>query len=217
MEQIAFLGTRQPRLLPPHVVDLYRTAAASLGGQGDLLLSGATPGAEQLAAEAALAAGGAAEFFLPWALYEREWVARMERTYGDRVRTVVFEVSTYPQWLEAARNAHPDGQRLSVGSLAVHARCFGMIERATLVIVMPYVRIAWQVVERPGLFGRKRITGESRVRERTTDKGGTELAIRFAESLGVAAYDLSRDDDRYRLADLLEPDAASAVPELRAG
>jgi hypothetical protein len=209
MEKIAFLGTRQPRLLPPHIVELYSTAAAIIGEQGDLLLSGATPGAEQLAAESALQAGGQVELFLPWSLYERDWVSRLERTYPGKVSTIVFDSAIHTEWLEAARAVLPGSSRLSTGSLAVHARCFGMLQHATLMIVMPYVRIAWQVIDRPGLFRRGRlaaITGRAQVRERTEDKGGAELAIRFAEGLGIAAYDLSTEEDRFRLAELLQPE-----------
>lgn len=206
----AFLGTRQPRLLAAPVVDLYCTAATSFAKQGGTIVCGATPGAEQLAAEAALAAGGNVELFLPWALYEREWVQRVKRQYGSQIRETVFMPSVHPEWLQAARAALPNGENLSTGSLALHARCYGMLARAGAVIVMPYVRLSWQVIERPTSFRRSLIggiSGVSQVRERTIDKGGAELAIRFAHNLECNAFDLSSEEDRVRLLSELQTPA----------
>lgn len=222
----AFLGTRQPRLLPPTVVELYRAAAIALAKQGGTILSGATPGADQLAAEAALAAGGRVELFLPWALYEREWVQRMKQLYGSCVQETVLAASTHADWLAAARATLPNGERLSTGSVALHARYYGMLERAEAVIVMPYVRISWQVTERPevsrastagGLFGQSTshsrrskiggISGQSTIREQIIDKGGAESAIRFAQRLERTAFDLSDAGDRARLLTLLREPA----------
>lgn len=198
----AFLGTRQPRLLPPAVVDLYRTAAISLTRQGSTVLCGATAGAEQLAAEAALTAGGLVELFLPWALYERDWVQRMKRLHRERVRETIFAPSTHPDWLEAARTTVPNGAHLSAGSIALHARSYGLLERADAVVMMPYVRLTWQVSERPLASRRSRIggiSGESEIREQILDKGGAEWAIRFAQNLERRGFDLSTEEDRARL------------------
>jgi hypothetical protein len=222
----AFLGTRQPRLLPPAVVELYRTAAIALAQQGGTILSGATPGADQFAAEAALAAGGRVELFLPWALYEREWVQRLKQLYGARVQQTVFAASTHANWLAAARAMLPNGKRLATGSVALHARYYGMMECAEAVVVMPYVRLSWQVTERPensrassvsGIFGqgalRSRrtriggISGQSTIREQIVDKGGTESPIRFAQRLERTAFDLSDADDRERLLTVLREPA----------
>lgn len=198
----AFLGTRQPRLLPPTVIDLYRTAAESLAKQGSTVLCGATAGAEQLAAEAALSAGGTVELFLPWALYERDWVQRMKRLHGERVREILFAPSTHSDWLEAARATVPNGAHLSAGSIALHARSYGLLERADAVVMMPYVRLTWQAIERPATSRRSRIggiSGESEIREQILDKGGAEWAIRFAQNLDRVAFDLSAEEDRARL------------------
>ena len=58
MYPVAFIGTREPRLVPGSVSNLYTRAAAALARAGRTIVTGATPGAEQLAVEAALAAGG---------------------------------------------------------------------------------------------------------------------------------------------------------------
>jgi hypothetical protein len=168
---------------------------------------GATPGAEQLAAEAALAAGGNVELFLPWANYEREWVQRIKRRFGAQVSETVFDPALHADWLTAARTMVPNGGHLSTGSIALHARCYGMLARATSVIVMPYVRLSWQVVERSSEFRRSKIGGissESEIRERTIDKGGAESAIRFAQTLERNAFDLSTEEDRLRLLESLQ-------------
>jgi hypothetical protein len=155
-----------------------------------------------LAAEAALAAGGTVELFLPWALYEREWVQRIKRQFGEQVHETVFDPAVHADWLAAARATVPNGEHLSSGSIALHARCYGMLECANAVVVMPYVRLAWQVSERPAGNLRNRIggiSGESVVRERIIDKGGAECAIRFAQTLERNAFDLSSEGDRLRL------------------
>jgi len=198
----AFLGTRQPRLLPTPVLDFYRNAASSLAKQGSCIVSGATPGAEQLAAEAALHAGGNVELFLPWALYEREWVQRIKRQFAEQVHETVFNPTTHAHWLREARAMVPNGENLSMGSISLHARCYGMLERAGAVVVLPYVRLTWQVIERTSDFRRSKIGGissESQVRERTLDKGGMEWPIRFAQTLERDSFDLSTEEDRVRL------------------
>lgn len=202
----AFLGTRQPQLLPPPVIDLYQSAAKSLAEQGGIILSGATAGADQLAAESALAVGGRAELFLPWALFERDWVQKMKRLHGERVQETVFVPDLHGTWLNAARATLPNGARLSTGSVAVHARYYGMLEGAEAAILMPYVRLGWQVVERPGDSRRRTIggiSGQVSVREQIIDKGSTEPAIQFAQRLEQMAFDLSDDEGRVRLLSLL--------------
>jgi len=168
---------------------------------------GATPGAEQLAAESALKAGGKVELFLPWANYERAWVQRIKRQFSGQVSETVFDPAKHSDWLAAARSTVPNGEHLSTGSIALHARCYGMLQRATSVVVMPYVRFSWQVIERSSEFRRSKIGGvssESHIRERTVDKGGAELAIRFAQTLERNAFDLSTEEDRVRLLQSLQ-------------
>lgn len=197
----AFIGTRQPRLLPSAVLDLYRAAAFFLAKQGCIIVSGATPGAEQLAVEAALRAGGKVELYLPWTRYEREWMQRMRRDYDPQIEVCVFSSTTHTAWLEVARTELPNGGNLAVASLALHARCYGMLQSADAVVLVPYLRQAGPTGEQP-LARHRPSASNSRASPSQTpilDRGGTEYALRFARILQLDAFDLSTDEDQIRL------------------
>jgi len=195
------------------VIRLFRGAAQAVAQRGQTLVSGATPGAEQLAVETALAAQGRVRLFLPWARYEAEWLSRLERRYPGRIELKTEESATLTEWRAAVLAEYPEGERLAPGSLALLARYYGMMEHVGTVVVMPYVRMGRPTVERASDRGRGKIGGiafGSPVQEPVADKGGAELPLRFARALRLNCYDLSDEGHQELLAESFEifPDRA---------
>jgi hypothetical protein len=206
MELIVFLGTRQPRLLPTSSVELFRGAAEAVAARGQVVSTGATPGAEQMAAEAALAVGGKVDILLPWERYEAGWVNNVCRRYPDSVSLTIFDPDEHVDWLEAARTEHFRSEHLASGSLALIARTYGLVARSSALIVLPYVR-ATRPEPQPrrslrGTMGRLAFGAPQP--QAIIDKGGAELPIRLAEALSVPCYDLSERAERVRLAETLD-------------
>lgn len=148
------------------------------------------------------------QLYLPWARYEAEWVLWVQQEFPNQVSLTVFDPEVHREWLLLARKQHPQGERLSRGSLALLARTQGMLSQASTVIAMPYVRIRERVTERSLRPQRGRIGGVVQIREHVVEKGAAELPMRFAERLDVERFDLSDPLDCERLEAALE----SCVP-----
>jgi hypothetical protein len=67
---------------------------------------------------------------LPWASYNKEIIPKGARLIiADRFRTA--------EWFESVENYHPAPDKLTNGARALHARNFGVIQPAHLVIAFP--------------------------------------------------------------------------------
>lgn len=181
MESFAFIGTRQPRMLPRPWYQLFTAAAVYAAEHGYVVNSGASQGAEQLAADRALAAGGRVRLYLPWDGYEGEWVQRAAREYPGHVEVSVFGPESHAEWAEAIHAWHPAGSYLARASLALYARSYGAVREASSVVALPFLR----------------------VRKGASEKGQTEQGLEIARKLGLPLYDLSVTEDRQRLRDRL--------------
>jgi len=181
MESYAFIGTKQPRALPRSSYQLFTAAAKHAAENGITVHSGATPGAEQLAAERALEAGGTVRLYLPWNGFETGWLASMSRAHPNRVLTVVFDAEVHSEWTEAIHAWHPVGEHLARAALAMYARTYGLVRESTTVVAMPYLR----------------------VKNGGSDKGQTEQGLRVARDLGLTLFDLSEEAGRLGLRELL--------------
>lgn len=181
MERFAFIGTRQPRILPRMWYSLYTDAAAWAARNGVRVLSGATPGAEQLAAQCALKAGGEVTLYLPWHGFEAEWVRRQEQEYSGQVTLRVYDPEIHHGWAEAIQRRHPTGAHLARASLALYARSYGLVYESTGVVALPFVR----------------------TRNGAVDRGQSEQGLQIAQELGLSLYDISDDEPRERLRELI--------------
>ncbi|MGV3722856.1 MAG: hypothetical protein ACO1SX_18295 [Actinomycetota bacterium] len=182
MESYAFIGTKQPKSLPRTWCQLFTAAAEDAARNGITVHTGATPGAEQLAAERTLQAGGAVRLYLPWPGFEAVWVKGLSGAYPGRVSTVSFDPEVHSEWTEAIYAWHPNGEHLARASLAIYARNYGLVREATTVVALPYLR----------------------VKNGAADKGQSEQGLEVARSLGLPVYDLSEEEDRQALRDLLD-------------
>jgi hypothetical protein len=181
MESFCFIGTRQPRSLSRSWYQLYTGAAEFAARRGFAVHSGAMPGAEQLAAETALAAGGLVRLYLPWEGYEPIWCRNQQNRHPSRVETVVYDPEIHTSWTEAIHQWHPAGTFLARASLGLYARTYGMVGESTSVVALPYVRL----------------------KSGAADKGQTEQGLTVARELELVLYDLSEEEGRTALRDLL--------------
>jgi hypothetical protein len=169
-------------MLPRAWYQLYTGAAEWAARTGAVVASGATPGAEQLALQCALAAGGTVRLYLPWSGFEAEWVRNTERAYPGKVTTSIYDPNIHGAWTEAIHRTHPAGTHLAKAALALYARSYGAVYEATSVVALPFVRS----------------------RNGATDKGQSEQGLQLARELGLSLYDLSEEDQRQQLRALLE-------------
>lgn len=189
MGRIAFIGTRDLGAVPELLVDAYRQAAIAAARAGSTVVTGAAPGADQLAATLAISHGGSVELVLPWATFEQKWVdwARVHRG----VSVVVYDPLNNPEhvgWFDSVLRYHPAGRKLVGGAVALHARNYGIVCRAELVIALPKSA-------RPDAWG------------------GTGQGIRVARALGIPCRNFHVAADRESAARslaALRPEAAAS-------
>lgn len=183
----AFVGCRPQKLalLPRTYVELYRRAAEYTARRGRVITTGAAPGADQLAAEAALAVGGRVELYPPWESFEREWVRRMQQEHGERVSVILVDTQAHSAWSQTVWECHPARGRLRGASWDLLSRTVGVVQWSAAVIALPYRESA------PHPAGGYSI-------------GGTGFAIRCAEYLNVSWL---RKDSPIQIFDLHEPRA----------
>lgn len=182
MGYVVFVGTRQPGRTPLNALNLFQNAAATLAAKGYGIRAGGEVGSDRLATDAALAAGGRVELYLPFAGFAEEWIGYVAAKYQDRFTTVVFDPQRHAEWVECVRTIHPNGKFLSRASTANLARSCGMVLGASAVVALPYVR--------------------------KEDRGVSGMILRLAVSRDVPAYDLSRSADYVALRGLLETETA---------
>lgn len=178
---IAFIGTRSPGDLPPHYIQLFNRAATLAGSREHGLVTGAAPGADQCAAQAALGAGGKVALIIPWRGFEKAWIERVRAKHAGRVavRTLPKDFNQIPEeWTRSVKKHHPAAGSLSEWAIRCHARNYGIVEMADMVVALPSVT--------------------------KLGKGGTGQGIRVALALKKRLIDLSEDEDRWELEDWLK-------------
>lgn len=134
-----FIGTRAPGELLRARVALYLDAVRYYVAQGYIIRTGAALGADQVAAETALEAGGRVVLVLPWESYEREWRRRLETRYPGRIQTICYSDwhVSHRVWGESVEQYHPNAARLSRGEFALHARNYGIVRACQVVVALP--------------------------------------------------------------------------------
>jgi hypothetical protein len=70
------------------------------------------------------------DVFLPWASYNKDIIPQHARiTVADRQK--------HARWFDSVWEAHPAPGRLTRGAFALHARNYGIIEDAAIVVAFP--------------------------------------------------------------------------------
>lgn len=188
---VAFSGTREPRLVPVHQLNLYLEAVRACAQRGVTVQVGGSPGLEQTAAKAALAEGGTVRLFLPRLHFEATWVDGLRRAHGDRVLVTTYDPVEHASWTAVAQDVH---RRTSPAVTALAARMCGCLEGCEVLFALPFVRVHRRP---PGqgwlasLFG-KNGDGEPAI----VDRGGTGHVIRIAEHMGIRVIDFSVEEDQ---------------------
>jgi len=161
--RIAFIGTRGFLGLPDRVRTMFTLLGREVAERHGVVVTGAAVGADQTAAETALAAGGLVHLVLPWASYEERWIRRIQSQFPRRVTVEVYDVARHPAWTDSVRTYHPAFHALSRGAIALHARNYGIVAGAAAVVAAAHDA-------RGG--------------------GGTGQGIRMARGLGIPVFDL---------------------------
>lgn len=178
---MVFVGTRQPGRMPFNAMSLFRDAATVLASRNVVIRSGGEVGSDRMAAEAALAAGGQVELFLPNAAFGDEWIRWIVARYPDQVTVRVFDPHKDEEWAACVREIHPSGRFLSRASTANLARSCGMVIGAMAVVALPFVR--------------------------QNDRGVPGLVLDLAQARGVPTYDLSMSEGCRALRSFLDGEA----------
>ena len=165
---IAMIGSRDTSCVDPSILDLYDRVACMAAWAGYTVISGAAEGFDRVACTSTLAAGGKVKLVLPWRTYEREWYLKQIVLYPKKISIEVYDPNINHDWTESVWTYHPQGTRLTQGAYALHARNFGIIKPASLVIAVP----------NPGKVG----------------GGGTGQGLRIAEALNKRLYDLTKPE-----------------------
>ncbi|GEM_PF-2896550 len=184
MTRIAFIGTRDLEAVPHEALEAFRQAALAAARAGATVVTGAAPGADQLAATLAISLGGRVHLVLPWETYERAWT-RWALAHPGVTRTV-YDPVEHAAWTESVFTHHPAGRRLAHGALALHARNYGIVSGSDLVVALP--------------------------KDPAGRQGGTAQGLRIARALGIPARNLWSERDRAAAAEALAHHAPMPVP-----
>jgi hypothetical protein len=167
----AMVGTGALNAQGVVVWNAYVAAAEALARAGVPVRTGAAEGADQVAAEVTLHAGGSVQLVLPWRDYNSRWVDRMQGLYAGRVSVEVYDPALHARWWDSVTRYHPAGQRLSPAARKLHARNYGIVEPVAGVIAVPRMSDAHVL-------------------------GGTAQAMRIAKALGKPLFNLQIPAER---------------------
>lgn len=125
--KVAVIGSREPtaeqkrlaRILIQHVLD-----------KGAIVNTGGADGIDNLAMTMAQ---DKCQVYLPWWSYNQEKIPAS-------AKKVVYSPVTHNKWNKSVNKFHPNPHILTRGSRALHARNFGIIEAADLVIAFPSLK-----------------------------------------------------------------------------
>jgi hypothetical protein len=165
-KEYAFIGARDLSQFEPNVIGAFQKAAENAARAGYLIVTGAAKGADQLAAESALKAGGAVRLSLPWSGYEKEWVSDLSNRNPGRV---AIDTRIPVRGFDDAASQSIDQYHPSPGSLkgsvhSLHARNYNILSA-------PQGNVAGVIALAPKVDG--------------TVQGGTGQGARIAGGLGI--------------------------------
>lgn len=196
-KRIGFTGTKRLPAVAPDRVELFVSAVQHFVAAGAVIQSTPAEGADRLAVETALEAGGAVHLYLPWDTYEHAWLKRMQYSHRGQVEVTVFSPEEHAAWIRSAAELHPQGQFLSNAALKLIGASHGAILASTEVVILPAVRVV-PLPTKSGVsswFGSRSAVPEAP----PIQKGSAELALRLARARNMRFWDLSEDAARSAL------------------
>jgi hypothetical protein len=149
MRSIAIIGTRDPSSLQAQIA---KHAAEELSKTFRIRTGGAD-GIDTIAMENSIPAN--LDVFLPWASYNRGKVPA-----GCNI--IVYNPNKDHNWTRSVRQFHPAPNNLTRGAIALHARNYGIVAEANIVLALP------------GPSG----------------QGGTGQGIRVAKGMGITVVEV---------------------------
>jgi hypothetical protein len=165
-KEYAFIGSRNLSQFEPNVVSAFQKAAENAARAGYLVTTGAAKGADQLAAESALKAGGAVRLSLPWSSYEKEWVSDLSNRNPGRV---AIDTRIPVRGIDDKANRsvdqyHPSPRALEGSGRSLHARNYNILSA-------PQGNVAGAIALAPKVDG--------------AVQGGTGQGVRVAGGLNI--------------------------------
>ncbi|MEW6770045.1 MAG: DNA-processing protein DprA [Bacillota bacterium] len=149
--EIAVIGTREPS---DAQAALCRELCLALAQKGHCLRTGNAVGIDQLAIACWLETGSRrVKVFLPWRSYNADFLK------DKNVSVRVYDPRKDVEWKESVYKYHPAARYLSRGVFALHARNYGIVRGADVVLAFP-----------------------------SPKGGGTAQGIRVAQGLGVNLF-----------------------------
>jgi hypothetical protein len=162
VNRIAIIGTRHPA---PEAAELIVRIARAFRDLGWTLVTGNADGVDSLARDAwNETAPERVLLFLPWRGYNAAYI-------HPRNRVIVFDPQVHRVWHDSVAVYHPAAERLSPGAVKLHARNYGIVEAADVVIALPNDSI---------------------------EGGGTGQGIRVARAMGKPLFVLPGDLEALR-------------------
>lgn len=154
----AVVGTRNPT---PEAARVCRDICAALRDMGHHLITGNADGIDSIARDTWNAlAPGRVTLVLPWYNYNRRYIHKDNH--------VIVYTPQHKSWTDSVKLYHPAPEKLTQGVYKLHARNYGIIEPADIVIAFPS--------DKPG-------------------GGGTGQAIRIAQGLKKTLFVYPADID----------------------
>jgi hypothetical protein len=170
MKYVAFIGSRDLKQFSQDHIDLFTDTVKATVQHGYAIVTGACKGADQLAADTVLLAGGKVLLVLPYADYEWHWVQLVQAGFPDQVKVEVYDPAIHQTWTESVQRYHPAPDRLKEDGVQMHARNYGIVGRAISVVALPNYQ---------------------------KNGGGTAQGLRMATALKIKLFDL-RDQSHCR-------------------
>ncbi len=122
--KIAIVGSREPSAAQRRFARIATLLALNYGFD---VSTGAAKGIDNIAMDLAK---DKALVYLPWSGYNSDLIP-------SDAKTVVYNPEIHNKWTKSVHKLHPSGDNLKQGAFKLHARNFGIIEGASLVIAFP--------------------------------------------------------------------------------
>lgn len=123
--KVAIIGTREPSR---EQIENAAAVARLVSAKGDSVATGGAYGIDLVAMDNT--EPGCLFVYLPWASYNRSIVP-------SHARLVIYDPARDVDWRESVLRLHPAPTRLTRGALALHARNYGIVADADLVVAFP--------------------------------------------------------------------------------
>lgn len=122
--KIAIIGTRTPT---PDQSIVCKVISSIFSEEGHTIISGGAEGIDYIA----LSAAKNAEIILPWSDYNEELLKNIK---GKRE---IYDEAIHHKWTQSVYDTHPNPKALTKGAIRLHARNYGIIKNADLVLAFP--------------------------------------------------------------------------------